>query len=160
MRVTSPSAFGLKKKVVCQQQDFYAGYSFRARPKDHRGFPYTRGPRFSRPADPWPSGYIISRGPRLSFPRAVALRQPSHTVSRGISFCSLRCLFEIPILFVGLFVFHKTVCLRYRLPLSKIKRHKLNGARSKKLSEKRAAAAVSSMELMAAILRGTDCSAT
>jgi len=41
----------------------------------------------------------------------------------------------------------------HRLPLSKIKRHKLNGARFKKLSEKRVAAETLSMELMTAILK-------
>ena len=41
----------------------------------------------------------------------------------------------------------------HRLPISKIKRHKLNGARFKKLSEKRVAAETLSMELMTAILK-------
>jgi len=44
----------------------------------------------------------------------------------------------------------------HRLPISKTKQHKVNGARFTKLLEKRAAAAASSMELMAAILKGTD----
>ena len=67
---------------------------------------------------------------------------------------SVRCLFEIPVLCVAYLLFIKLSA--HRLPISKIKQHKLNGARFKKLFEKRASAAASSMELMAAILKGTD----
>src|SRR5688572_7512313 len=85
-----------------------------------------------RPADRSPS----------SEARTVALRPLSHN-SWNISMYVVYSKFQfyVYLLFIKLSV--------HRLPLSKIKQHKLNGARFKKLSEKRAAAAASS----------TDCSA-
>jgi len=70
----------------------------------------------------------------------VALRPPSHkSLNINLDVVYSKFQFYVYLLFIKLSA--------HRLPLSKIKRHRLNEARFKKLSEKRAAAAASSMEL-------------